>query len=231
MGVWGVGFRHWCQSLICDSPESQMNAWKYNSLIIRGRVRTCIHVDWSLKKKKKLPVRAQSPASVILRSWFLVFSGISELSPRKRGKNYHLAICKKPDRWRHCLLCSTRNSTTPLLHVFSTSSQVSSCPRLFIITQCAFVRFMLLWHLDSEILRKKYHWQIQFFSARRWTGVVLKEKVLYHALPLHHVCVALFPILRWELIHSFTDVAAEHLLPATQCAAECCQRGTCFCAV
>lgn len=52
-------------------------------------------------------------------------------------------------------------------------------------------------------------------STRRWTGVV-KEKVLCRALPLHHICSALSPVLRrGGILSSLTDVAGEHFLPAT----------------
>lgn len=54
------------------------------------------------------------------------------------------------------------------------------------------------------------------FSARRWTGGVVKEKVLYRALPLHYFCSTVSPILRRGGIRfSFTDVAGDHFLPAT----------------
>lgn len=55
------------------------------------------------------------------------------------------------------------------------------------------------------------------FSTRRWTDGVVKEKVSYRAVPPHHFCSTVSPILRWgEFLTSFlTDVAGEHFLPAT----------------
>lgn len=52
------------------------------------------------------------------------------------------------------------------------------------------------------------------FSPRRWTDGVVKEKVLYRALPLHHFCSTVSPVLG-GILSSFTDVAGEHFLPAT----------------
>lgn len=54
------------------------------------------------------------------------------------------------------------------------------------------------------------------FSPRRWTDGVVKEKVLYCALPLHYFCSKVSPVLRrGGILSSFTDVAGEHFLPAT----------------
>lgn len=142
------------------------------------------------------------------------------------GENYHQAICKKPDRWRHCLLCSARSHTATLplcaaataaaAFIHSLFSNCSVGPEVkaktgphYTMRVCSLCVTLALGFggFAQEVSRTS-----RVFSARRWTGGLVKDKVLYYsccAPPLLHSCTSVSPgILSAS---SFT----ERFLPAT----------------
>ena len=150
------------------------------------------------------------------------------------GENYHQALCKKPDRWRHCLLCSARchTATLPLwaaaaaaaaaAFIHSSFSNCSVGPEVKAKTgphhTMRVCSLCVTPALGFGGFAQEASRTSRVFSARRWTGGLVNDKVLYYsccAPPLLHSCTSVSPGILSSSSSSSSFSFTERFLPAT----------------